>query len=54
MLMHRCDGALHVIVKVWEVLVDVVIIILNQTMILMLRLGSLFHHLFVLMMLKLT
>jgi hypothetical protein len=31
MCMHRCDNALHVIDKVWEVMVDVIIIILNQT-----------------------
>jgi hypothetical protein len=54
MFMHRCDNASHVIDKVWEVMVDVVIIILNQTMIHLLRLSSLFHHSWVLMMLKLT
>ena len=54
MFMHRCDNASHVINKVWEVMVDVVIIILNQTMIHLLRLSSLFHRSWVLMMLKLT
>jgi hypothetical protein len=54
MFMHRCHNASHVIDKVWEVMVDVVIIILNQTMIHLLRLSSLFHRLWVLMMLKLT
>jgi hypothetical protein len=53
MFMHRCDNASHVINKVWEVMVDV-IIILNQTMIHLLRLSSLFHRSWVLMMLKLT
>jgi hypothetical protein len=53
MFMHRCDNASHVIDKVWEVMVDVVII-LNQTMIHLLRLSSLFHRSWVLMMLKLT
>jgi hypothetical protein len=53
-VMHRCDDASHVIDKVWEVMVDVVIIILNQTMIHLLRLSSLFHRSWVLMMLKLT
>jgi hypothetical protein len=52
--MHRCDNASHVIDKVWEVMVDVVIIILNQTMIHLLRLSFLFHRSWVLMMLKLT
>jgi hypothetical protein len=50
----RYDNASRVIDKVWEVMVDVVIIILNQTMIHLLRLSSLFHHSWVLMMLKLT
>jgi hypothetical protein len=54
MFMHRCDNTSHVIDKVWEVMVDVVIIILNKTMIHLLRLSSLFHHSWVLMMLKLT
>jgi hypothetical protein len=54
MFMHRCDNASHVTDKVWEVMVDVVIIILNQTMIHLLRLSSLFHRSWVLMMLKLT
>ena len=54
MFMHRCDDASHVIDKVWEVMVDVVIIILNQAMIHLLRLSSLFHRSWVLMMLKLT
>jgi hypothetical protein len=54
MFMHRCDDASHVIDKVWEVMVDVVIIILNQTMIHLLRLSSLFHRSWVLKMLKLT
>jgi hypothetical protein len=54
MFMHRCDNASHVIDKVWEVMVDVVIIIMNQTMIHLLRLSSLFHRSWVLMMLKLT
>jgi hypothetical protein len=54
MFMHRCHNASHVIDKVWEVTVDVVIIILNQTMIHLLRLSSLFHRSWVLMMLKLT
>ena len=54
MFMHHCDDASHVIDKVWEVMVDVVIIILNQTMIRLLRLSSLFHRSWVLMMLKLT
>jgi hypothetical protein len=53
MFMHRCDNASHVIDKVWKVMVDVVII-LNQTMIHLLRLSPLFHHSWVLMMLKLT
>jgi hypothetical protein len=44
MFMHRCDNASHVIDKVCEVMVDVVIIILNQTMIYLLRLSSLFHR----------
>jgi hypothetical protein len=54
MFMHRCDNASHVIHKVWEVMVDVIIIILNQTMIHLLRLSSLFLRSWVLMMLKLT
>ena len=54
MFMHRCDNASHVIDKVWEVMVDVIIIILNQTMIHLPRLSSLFHRSWVLMMLKLT
>jgi hypothetical protein len=54
MFMHLYDNASHVIDKVWEVMVDVVIIILNQTMIHLLRLSSLFHRSWVLMMLKLT
>jgi hypothetical protein len=54
MFMHRCDNASHVINKILEVMVDVVIIILNQTMIHLLRLSSLFHCSWVLMMLKLT
>jgi hypothetical protein len=54
MFMHRCHNASHIIDKVWEVMVDVVIIILNQTMIHLLRLSSLFHRSWVLMMLKLT
>jgi hypothetical protein len=54
MFMHRCHNASHVIDKVWEVMVDVVIIILNQIMIHLLRLSSLFHRSWVLMMLKLT
>jgi hypothetical protein len=29
MFMHRCHNASHVIDKVWEVMVDIVIIILN-------------------------
>jgi hypothetical protein len=53
MFMHHCDNTSHVIDKVWEVMVDV-IIILNQTMIHLLRLSSLFHRSWVLMMLKLT
>jgi hypothetical protein len=53
MLMHRCDDASHVIDKEWEVMVDVIIIILNQTMIYMLGLSYLFHYSLVLMMLKL-
>jgi hypothetical protein len=52
--MHRCDTASHVIDKVCEVMVNAVIIILNQTMIHLLRLSSLFHRSWVLMMLKLT
>jgi hypothetical protein len=28
-LMHRCDDASHVMDKVWEVIVDVVIIIMK-------------------------
>jgi hypothetical protein len=54
MLMHHCKDALHIIDKIWEVMVDVVIIFLNQTMIHMLRLSSPFHCSLVLMMLKLT
>jgi hypothetical protein len=54
MFMHHCDNASHVIDKVWEVMVDVVIIFLNQTIIHLLRLSSLFHRSWVLMMLKLT
>jgi hypothetical protein len=54
MCMHRCHNASHVIDKVWEVMVDVVIIIMNQTIIHLLRLSSLFHRSWVLMMLKLT
>jgi hypothetical protein len=54
MLMHRCDGASHVIDKVCEVMVDIVITILKYTTIHMLRLSSLFHRSLVLMMLKLT
>jgi hypothetical protein len=41
MFMHCCDNASHVIDKVWEVMVDVVII-LNQTMIHLLRLSSIY------------
>jgi hypothetical protein len=54
MFMHRRDNVSHIIDKVWEVMVDVVIIILNQTMIHLLRLSSLFHRSWVLMMMKLT
>jgi hypothetical protein len=54
MLMHHCDEALHVIDKVWEVMVDVIIIILDQRMIHRLKLSSLFLCSLVLMMLKLT
>jgi hypothetical protein len=54
MLTHRCDDASHVIDKICEVMVDVVIIIMKYIMIHMLRLSSPFHRSLVLVMMKLT
>jgi hypothetical protein len=51
---HNSGHTSHVIDKVCEVMIDVVIIILNQTMVLMLRLSFLFYHSMVLMIPKLT
>jgi hypothetical protein len=53
-LMHSSAVAFYAIVKVWEVMVDVVLMLLSKIMILMLRLSFLFHHFMDLMMLRLT
>jgi hypothetical protein len=53
-LMHNSAVAFCVIVKVWEVMVDVILMLLSKIMILMLRLSFLFHHFMDLMMLRLT
>jgi hypothetical protein len=53
-LTHSSVVAFCVIVKVWEVMVDVVLMLLSKIMILMLRLSFLFHHFMDLMMLRLT
>src|SRR5436190_7093434 len=49
-LRHRCDDASIVIDKVWEVIIDVVLIILITIMILMLRSSFRFHRSMALMM----
>jgi hypothetical protein len=53
-LMHSSAVAFCVIIKVWEVMVDIVLMLLSKIMILMLRLSFLFHHFMDLMMLRLT
>jgi hypothetical protein len=53
-LMHSSAVAFYVIVKVWEVMVDVILMLLSKIMILMLRLSFPFHRFMDLMMLRLT
>jgi hypothetical protein len=53
-LMHSSAVAFYVIVKVWEVMVDVILMLLSKIMILMPRLNFLFHHFMDLMMLRFT
>jgi hypothetical protein len=53
-LMHSSAVAFYVIIKVWEVMVDVILMLLSKIMILMLKLTFLFHHFMGLMMLRLT
>jgi hypothetical protein len=52
--MHSSTVTFYVIVKLREVMVDVVLMLLIKIMILMLRLSFLFHHFMDLMMLRLT
>jgi hypothetical protein len=52
--MHSSAIAFYEIIKVWEVMVDVVLMLLSKIMILMLRLSFLFHRFTDLMMLRLT
>jgi hypothetical protein len=53
-LMHSNAVAFYIIVKVWEVMVDVILMLLSKIMILMLRLSFPFHRFMDLMMLRLT
>jgi hypothetical protein len=53
-LMHSSAVAFYVIIKVWEVMVDIVLMLLSKIMTLMLKLSFLFHHFMDLMMLRLT
>jgi hypothetical protein len=53
-LKHSNAVAFYVIVKVWEVMVDVILILMSKIMILMLRLSFPFHNFMDLMMLRLT
>jgi hypothetical protein len=53
-LMHSSAIAFYVIIKVWEVMVDFVLMLLSKIMILMQRLSFPFHHFMDLMMLRLT
>jgi hypothetical protein len=53
-LMHSSAVAFYIIIKVWEVMVDVTLMLLSKIMILMLRLSFPFHHFIDLMMLRLT
>jgi hypothetical protein len=52
--MHNSAVTFYVIVKVWEVMVDVVLMLLSKIMILMLTLSFPFHRFMDLMMLRLT
>jgi hypothetical protein len=53
-LMHSSTVTFYVIVEVWEVMVDIVLMLLSKIMILMLRLSFLFHRFMDLMMLRLN